>query len=235
MGSVAVYSLVLFLTCAVSPVSLSLTLDYPKSLANELNRLLAGGAEESSDPVLLLTLAELYLDMGNDLFVTLPERRSAYEEGAKAAAQALQLHEADTRAHFLYAANLGSAARLKGVVASAWVVKELKAHVSRALELKNDYAPALHMMGMLLEELPWILGGDAAAALHYLQRAVTVKPSYAHARLDLAKAYIKRNNPHSARRELNAIINMEEPTNPYAWRHRNRPEAERLLAEIEGH
>jgi hypothetical protein len=52
-------------------------------------------------------------------------------------------------------------------MASALTVSELKAHVRRALELKQDYAPALHMMGMMLEELPWFLGGDREGALTY--------------------------------------------------------------------
>jgi TPR repeat protein len=77
-------------------------------------------------------------------------------------------------------------------MASALTVSELKAHVRRALEMKQDHAPALHMMGMMLEELPWFLGSDREGALNYLKRAVAVDPGYTHARLDLAKAYIKR-------------------------------------------
>jgi Tfp pilus assembly protein PilF len=62
------------------------------------------------------------------------------------------------------------------------------------------------MMGMMLEELPWILGGDADAALTYLNRAVAADPHYTHSRLDLVKVYIKRQNIKSARYELNMIL-----------------------------
>jgi hypothetical protein len=85
-------------------------------------------------------------------------------------------------------------------MASALTIKDLKYHVNRALELQKNHAPSLHMMGMMLEEMPWVMGGDSRAALGYLQRAVAVNPSYTHARLDLAKAYRRRKDVASARR-----------------------------------
>lgn len=205
---------------------------YPDSLERELAQLVKAGARDSSDPALLLRLADLYLDMGDDLFIDKAERIEAYEEGAKMAQRALMLGATTAQAHFLYAANAGSAAQLKGLMASALMVRDLKTHVARALDLQPDHAPALHMMGMMLEELPWILGGDSAAALDYLRRAVVVDPNYAHARLDLAKAYLKRRKVESAKQELKAVLTMTEPRGRYAWAHRYRPEAERLLTEL---
>jgi hypothetical protein len=205
---------------------------YPESLAQEVQQLVQGRARESLDPNVLLRLAELYLDMGDDLFSDKAKRIEAYEEGANNAQRALAQGVSSAAAHFLYAANAGSAAQLKGLMASALMVQDLKSHVSRALELEPDHAPALHMMGMMLEELPWFLGGDSAAALDHLLRAVGVDPNYAHARLDLAKAYLKRRKVGAAKRELDAIVTMTEPRGRYAWTHRYRPEAERLLAEL---
>ncbi|MBI3356914.1 MAG: hypothetical protein HY038_09125, partial [Nitrospirae bacterium] len=97
------------------------------------------------------------------------KRRDVYEEGAKCARRAIELREQNADAHYLYAANLGSAAQLKGMMASALTIQDLKRHVTRALGLNPNHAPALHMMGMMLEELPWFLGGDAESALSYLQ------------------------------------------------------------------
>ncbi len=207
---------------------------YPESLAQEVQQLVEGRTRESLDPNVLLRLAELYLDMGDDLFSDKAQRIDAYEQGANSAQHALAQGATSAAAHFLYAANAGSAAELKGLMASALMVRDLKAHVSRALELEPNHAPALHMMGMMLEELPWFLGGDSAAALDHLLRAVAVDPNYAHARLDLAKAYLKRRKVSAAKRELEAIVTMTEPRGRYAWTHRYRPEAERLLAELAG-
>jgi len=61
-------------------------------------------------------------------------------------------------------------------------------------------------MGMLLEDLPWMLGGDRKAALEYLEAAVSADPGYLHARLDLAKVYVKRNAPAPAPRHLEIIV-----------------------------
>jgi tetratricopeptide (TPR) repeat protein len=203
--------------------------DYPQSLQRDLQALLDAHAQESRNPEVLTHLAALYLDMGDNLFNDTASRLAAYEEGARIARRALELQEANAEAHFLYAANLGTAAQLKGLLASALAVREIKAHTVRALELHKTHAPALHMMGMLLEELPWFLGGDQTAALSHVTRAVAIAPGFTHARLDLAKLYLKRGDAESAKRELRAIVGMERPDDPYAWTHRDRPEAMELL------
>lgn len=207
--------------------------DYPQSLQRDLQAFLDERAPESTDPDVLVRLAALYLDMGDNLFNDTASRIGAYEAGARIARRALEIREADAQSHFLYAANLGSAMNLKGVVASAFGVRDLKTHTARALELKKDHAPALHMMGMLLEELPVLFGGDRASALAHVQRAAVLAPGFTHARLDLARMYLKRNNPQAAKHELLAIITMEQPTDPYAWARRDKPEAEELLRRLE--
>jgi tetratricopeptide (TPR) repeat protein len=207
--------------------------DYPQHLERELARLLASGARDSHDPRVLRELADLYLDIGDEAYPDPARRIAAYEEGARVAQRILERNEADGLAHYLYAANAGSAAELKGMMASALLVKDLKAHVTRALELHPDYPPAHHMLGRMLEELPWFLGGDSAAGLDHLKRAVDLDPGYVHARMDLAKSYLKRRQTTAAKRELLAIIRMSHPRNPYTWRVKYRPEAERLLAGLE--
>lgn len=197
-------------------------------LQHQLQVLLIQKNEHASDPELLVRLADLYLDLGDDDSLATSKRRDAYEEGAKVARQAIKLHEQDAQAHYLYAANLGSAAQLKGMMASALTIQDLKHHVTRALELNPHHAPALHMMGMMLEELPWFLGGDASGALTYLRRAVASDPTYSHARLDLAKAYAKRKDPNAARQELEAILQQPLPPDASVSDKRRREEALQL-------
>jgi tetratricopeptide (TPR) repeat protein len=206
--------------------------DGTQALERELQTLLANQAPASSDPRILVHLADLYLDLGDDVYSEETKRRAAYEEGARLARRAIDLDESNAQAHYLYAANLGRAAQLQGVMASAFTVNELKRHVRRALELNPNHAPALHMMGMMLEELPWILGGDADAALTYLNRAVAADPHYTHARLDLVKVYIKRQNIDAARHELNTILSQEPPRDQSASDQRRRREARQLLASL---
>lgn len=189
-------------------------------------------ANMSSDPKILIKLAGLYLDAGNEVLTDKGERLGAYEEGARVAKKALELEETNADAHFLYAANLGEAADLKGVAASFFGLDEMKGHVARAVQLDKDHAPALHMGAMILAELPRFMGGSPEVALTYMKRAVTSDPTYTHARLDLAKMYLKRGEQQLARDELLAIIGMENPRHPSAWSKRHRPEAEQLLRSI---
>ena len=222
----------LWIVASIQVYAESMPDDYPQSLHKELQMLQNTGASIASDPKVLTTLSRLYLRMGDDLWTDNSQRIEAYQAGARFALQALQLNEANAFAHFLYAANAGTAAHLQGLAAAARAVPDLKAHVRRALQLQPDHPPSLHMMGRMLEELPWIMGGDSDKALAYLSRAVVVDPTYAHARLDLARLYIKRKNFEWARRELDTLLSLPHPNDPYAWSHRYRPQAEKLLAEV---
>jgi len=186
----------------------------------------------NADPMILTKLAGLYLELGDLSRDSKEERVSLHEQGARFAKQALILKETLADAHFYYAANLGRAAELKGLMASAFAVEELKLHATRAVELQADHAPALHMLGRMLEELPWFLGGDEDTALRYLQKAVSVDEHDIHARLDLAKLYIKRKNVTAATKELRKIIQRDSSEQSWNWEFRYKPEAEKILREL---
>ena len=204
------------------------------SLQEQLKLLLAQKPERASEPRFLVRLADVYLDLGDDVSLETSKRRAAYEEGERAARQAIELQEQNADAHYLYAANLGGAAQLTGLMASAWTVQDLRQHVDRALGLNRNHAPALHMKGMMLEELPWFLGGDADGALTYLRRAVAADPDDAHARLDLAKAYIKRKDPDAARKELDVILKQPLRSDASVSNRRHGEEAQQLHHSLRG-
>ncbi|HEU4683131.1 MAG TPA: tetratricopeptide repeat protein [Nitrospira sp.] len=202
------------------------------SLQTKLQHLLAQKSERGSDPAYLVRLADVYLDLGDDSTTDAAKRQAAYEEGARVAGRAIELQERNADAHYLYAANAGSAAQLKGVMASALTIQDLKRHVTRALELNPRHPAALHMMGMMLEELPWFLGGDAAAALSYLRQSVEADPGYTHARLDLAKAYAKRKDFVAARGEVETLLQQPLKPDASAAERRRRDEASRLQSAL---
>ncbi|MBX3235093.1 MAG: tetratricopeptide repeat protein [Nitrospiraceae bacterium] len=200
-------------------------------LEGSIRAVLAEQAGRQPNVNALVRLADLHLDLGDER--TDPAtRKAAYDEGAKYAKQALEREERNAQAHYLYAANTGSAAQLKGMMASALTVADLKAHVRRALEIQPNHAPSLHMMGMMLEELPWFMGGDAQAAVTYLKQATAADPSYAHARLDLARVYVKRQDFAEARKELLTML-QSAPSMPQTDSdRRHRQEASALLASL---
>ena len=204
----------------------------PAVIEADVQALLKLRAPRPADQPLLLRLSARYLDLGDELTEDV-KRREAYEAGAAAAKRALELQEENAQAHFLYAANLGSAARTAGLVAGATSVNEIKRHVRRALELREHHAPSLHMMGMLLEELPWVLGGDRKAALEYLEAAVSADSNYLHARLDLAKAYLKRRDRERAARHLAVLVDAGL-RHPEGRDRRYVDEGRELLEELNG-
>lgn len=203
-----------------------------EELQAELRVLLEQGMENSENVPALLKLAAVYLDLGYGVYVDPAEKKASFNEGARMAKKALLIHEDSAEAHFLYAANLGSAAELEGLVSSALTIQELKRHVHRVLELDETYAPAHHMLGRLYEELPWLLGGNQAAAGEHLEKAVTLNPLYAPGRLDWAKWLVKQGRIEEARRELNVVIEQPPLEKKWIWEQKHRPEAMLLLRQI---
>lgn len=205
---------------------------YPQSLEADLASLLGRLRDGNVTSGLLVQLASTYFDLADDLLTDEKKRRTAFEAGAKAAEQAFQLDDSNADAHFFHAANLGSAERLRGITNAAMVVKEIKHCALRAIELNPRHAQALQMMGGLLMELPWFLGGDEKQAQVYLERAIAADGNFTNARILVAKLYKKQGRVDDARRQLEAVIRAEAPHYRYAWQRTYKPEAERMLGEL---
>jgi hypothetical protein len=206
--------------------------EYPQSLERDLQTLLVRVEKGDPSPELLVQLAETYFDLADDLLTDTAKRLAAYEAGAKAAQQSLEINDANADAHFFHALNIGSAARLQGVTNAALTVKEIKYCASRAIELDPNHSQALQMMGGLMMELPWFLGGSERKAQEYLERAITVDGNFANARIMLAKLYKKQDRMDDARKQLTAVILAEHPHYRYTWERKYKPEAERMLREL---
>jgi tetratricopeptide (TPR) repeat protein len=112
------------------------------------------------------------------------------------------------------------------------VVKEMKQCAQRAINLNPKHPQALQLMGALLIELPWILGGDEQKAQEYLERAIAADGNYTKARILIAKLYKKQGRIEEARKQLEAVIRTDRPHYRYAWERQYKPEAESLLREL---
>ena len=204
----------------------------PESLEKELQYLLSTGTGQSKDPVHLGRLASLYLDLGYGVYVDQDKKLRAFQEGARLAKKALELDESSASAHFLYAANLGSATELQGVIFGALAIQELKLHVHRTLELDATYAPAHHMLGRMYEELPWFLGGDPEAAGNHLKKAVSLDRLYAPAHLDLGRWYLKHGYRQEALDEFTWVVETPPREKSWIWKRIHRPQAQALLRQL---
>jgi hypothetical protein len=143
------------------------------------------------------------------------------------------MDDSNPDAHFFYAANLGSSERLKGLTNAAMVVKDIRHCAMRAIALNAKHAQALQMMGGLLMELPWFLGGDEKKVQEYLERAIAADGNFTNARLLVAKLYNKQGRADDAKRQLEAVLHAENPHYRYAWERTYKPEAERLLKTLD--
>ena len=208
---------------------------FPDDLEKELKSLVLDGTAHSKDLNRLLRLAGLYLDLGYGVYVDREKKLTAFQEGARVSQKALDLQESSADAHFLYAANLGSAAELEGLVTAVLTIQQLKDHVQRVLELDERYVPAHHMLGRMYEELPWFLGGDQEKAVEHLKKAVSLDARYAPARLDLAKWYLKHGQNGEAVRELSRVIETPPLKKRWIWERIHRPEAQAMLQQIVTH
>jgi tetratricopeptide (TPR) repeat protein len=205
---------------------------YPQSLESDLQSLLGRLREGSASPGLLVRVASTYFDLADDLLMEEGKRRTAYAAGAKAAKQAFELDESNADAHFFHAANLGSAERLRGITNAAMVVKEMKHCAMRAIELNPKHAQALQMMGGLLMELPWFLGGDERKAQEYLERAIASDGNFTNARILVAKLYKKQGRIDDTKQQLEAVVHASHPHYRFAWERTYKPQAETMLREI---
>lgn len=204
----------------------------PLALEQELQVLVSSGAGQSDEPAQLLHLASIYLDLGYGGYVDPEKKLASFQEGARLAEKALEQQESSAEAHFLYAANLGQAVQLQGLIAAALALQTLRYHVNRVLELDEKHAPAHHILGRMYEELPWFLGGDSEAAGEHLKKAIALDAYYVPARLDLGKWYLKFGRSQEAAKEFIGVLNTPPLKKRWIWERIHRPQAEILLRQI---
>ncbi len=205
----------------------------PADLEKELKSLVLDGSADSNDLDRLLRLSSLYLDLGYGVYVGREKKLAAFQEGARVAKKALDLRESSADAHFLYAANLGSAVELQGLVTAALTIRQLKSMCIGCWSLMTRYVQAHHMLGRMYEELPWVLGGDQEAAVEHLKKAVSLDGLYAPARLDLAKWYMNHGQKGEAVKELTRVVETTPLKKRWIWERIYRPEAQALLDQMD--
>ena len=205
---------------------------YPQSLQVEREILTKQLVSDPQNLKLWKRLAEVYMNIGDDLLEKEDEKIVAYGKAATAAQQALDIDEGDAEAHFLYAANIGNAAKLQGLTVGAMKLPDIIKHVDWAIKLDPQHAPSLQLKGGLLAELPWYLGGNEQLAQDYLEQAIAIDGNFTNARIILAKLLLKDGYPDKARTQLQNVIQADRPHYPFTWARKFRPEAQRLLNTI---
>src|SRR5262245_49674842 len=108
---------------------------------------------------------------------------SLLDRGLALAEDAVRSDDGDPSAHFAVFCNLGRRVRLRPLgIGSFSAVRRVRREIDRALALAPDAPELLTAKGVMLLELPGLLGGDAAEGKRLLHRALAVSPGFARAR-----------------------------------------------------
>ncbi|MEO0019395.1 MAG: TRAP transporter TatT component family protein [candidate division WOR-3 bacterium] len=155
-------------------------------------------------------------------------------ERAKAIAESLQVvNDKNPDGFMWWAIAQGRIGQTRGVLNSLFMVPSLKKAFNRVIELDPRYATAYDALGVLYYELPPFAGGDLKLAEKYLIQGLKIDPNYTLIRLDLARVYFKQGRRDEAREQLKLLINTAKPSYPADFFLEDRPEAEKLLCELE--
>ena len=158
------------------------------------------------------------------------ESDKIFTSGAQAAQIAQRLAPDKADGYFWYAANLGEQAERNPVTVGIKSVNEIRAALSKVIEIEPDYqgASAYDALGQL-ELKTGMLGGKPEKAVEYLEKGVELEKDNSYLRLHLAQAYLETERKADAKKQLEYILQMK-PDPDYVVEYRETAaDAKKLL------
>lgn len=181
----------------------------------------------------LWRMARMYCLFGDDK-TSKDDKLSRYNT-AKGYAEKAKTHGPSmAESHFWYGVALGRIGQTKGILNSLNLAGPVKQAFLKAHDLDPGFVPALDGLGVWYTEVPGFAGGDLDKAIEYFKLGLAKDPNYTLLYVDLAKVYIKQKNYSDARSQLKKCLAVTNPTNPADYFLDDKPDALRLLKEIEG-
>ena len=114
-------------------------------------------------------------------------RAALLERGLALAEQAIASDDGDAAGHFAVFCNLGRRLQLHPIsFASLMSIRRVRREIDRTLALTPNAPGVLTAKGIMLLELPGLLGGDPPEGERLLRRALEIEPAFAEARQALA-------------------------------------------------
>jgi tetratricopeptide (TPR) repeat protein len=147
-------------------------------------------------------IAQYNYFLGNNTKIE-TERDKAFKDGAAAGKIAISLAPDKPQGYFWEGANLGGQARAS-VIAAAANINDIKQNMQKVIEIDPAYegAAAYLVLAKIELETRGMLGGDAAKAANYLEKAVALVKDNPMLYVSLAEAYFYANRKLEARRML---------------------------------
>jgi hypothetical protein len=115
-------------------------------------------------------------------------RAALLDRGLALAEQAVERDDGDAAGHFAVFCNLGRRLQLHPVsFASLLSIRRVRREIDRTLALTPNAPGVLTAKGIMLLELPGLLGGDPPEGERLLRRALEIEPDFTEAREALAE------------------------------------------------
>jgi len=114
-------------------------------------------------------------------------RAALLDRGLALAEQAVASDDGDAAGHFAVFCNLGRRLQLHPIsFGSLMSIRRVRREIDRTLALTPNAPGVLTAKGVMLLELPGVLGGDPPEGERLLRRALEIEPAFAEARQALA-------------------------------------------------
>jgi len=181
---------------------------------------------------ILVALARVCFIWGDIRAASAEQKLEAYDRGRQAARRALERAPRNASAHFWFATNTARWGQTKGLVRSLFLLPTVQQEIQTVLELDPAFTAVYALAGNVYYEVPGIFGGDLDLAEQMFRRGLEQDPKFTGMRVGLGKALIKKRRIAEARRELQAVLQEEAPTNPADWALEDVREARALLDSI---
>jgi tetratricopeptide (TPR) repeat protein len=188
--------------------------------------------ENSRDSEALWRMARLHMALAEDK-PSKSGKLKVLETALDYADRARNADKSSADTHYWYGAILGRTAQEKGFINFLSQINEMKESFEKALELNPNHTGALHAMGIWYAEGSAFYADWKDEAESYLSRALRSDPNNTATYITIAKYYIREKQFEDARKALNTCLAVTNPTVPSEHYNYAKPEARRLLAEIE--
>lgn len=181
-----------------------------------------------------IALAHVCFIWGDVRARTPEEKLEAYDRGREAGRRATELAPRSPLAHFWLATNAGRWGQTKGVMRSLFLLPTVKEEMQLALELDPKLVGAYSLAGSVYYEVPGLFGGDLDKSEEMFRKGLALDPRATGLRVGLAKTLVKKKRIADARRELQAVLDEKQPSNPADWTLKDSRQARELLESLKG-
>lgn len=179
-----------------------------------------------------LALAQVCYIWGDVRARSPEDKLEAYDRGRAAAKRVTELEPRNPLGHFWLGVNAGRWGQTKGVLRSLFLLPTVKEAVETALALDPRLVGAYSLAGSLYYEVPGFLGGDLEKSEEMFRKGLALDARATGLRVGLARTLIKRKRIEEARRELTAVLQERQPSNPADWTIKDVKQARELLASL---